>query len=719
MGKLSVTARTNILKHIFNAAQTAPESIFLCLCTADPTEDGTGATIAEPSETTGYARPAVSFGAASGRKIVQSAQVDFVKASISYPAAITHWAICDSNIVGSGNMLAYGAFSAPFTPMINNVPYVPISEIEISIGTDADSGFTDYAVHKALDFIFSGTAWTTPSGGTYIAIATATIAHDATSITEEDWTGYARVEVNKPAEGDPKWTTASAGALSNASIITISASAPPDCDLDVAMAIMDADTGGNVLCYDNANIVDQTPAEGDTVQFEAGALDISLGPEDEYWELTIVVTADDITNGDNYFGIALDYGTDISLYVDWGDGSEIEHGTTDDTYHEYATPGTYKIKVTGSVTNGAIWVYSGYTNLIATSAINGVTGLIGFHNMFAYHQALESVPGDLFKNFPSAAGNTETSSSYGCFYETFYECSLLDNLPDDLFRYQTLVTGDYAFYETFYQCTALSTLPSGLFKYNTAITDLLYTFEGCSSLATIPADLFKYNTALNYMDETFSECGLTEIPAGLFDYNTELEHLNMVFLDCTSLTTIPADLFKYNTKMLEFWVTFAGCSALEEIPTDLFRYNVLATNFASVFRECSTLTSIPTDLFRYNVLATIFLQTFSGCTGLLTVPANLFKYNTLATNFSYTFYLCNNLQQNANIFYADGEQSTRFAGQTINFSKCFNILAAFTGTQGTAPDIWNCTGTFTKTDCWQGHGTGSLTNWDSVPTEWR
>jgi hypothetical protein len=44
------------------------------------------------------------------------------------------------------------------------------------------------------------------------------------------------------------------------------------------MAIVDGGTldAGNVLAYDNDNVVDQTPAAGDTVSFAAGALDISL-----------------------------------------------------------------------------------------------------------------------------------------------------------------------------------------------------------------------------------------------------------------------------------------------------------------------------------------------------------------------------------------------------------------------------------------------------------
>jgi hypothetical protein len=44
------------------------------------------------------------------------------------------------------------------------------------------------------------------------------------------------------------------------------------------MAIVDGGTlnAGNVLAYDNDQIVDQTPLAGDTVTFAIGALDVSL-----------------------------------------------------------------------------------------------------------------------------------------------------------------------------------------------------------------------------------------------------------------------------------------------------------------------------------------------------------------------------------------------------------------------------------------------------------
>jgi hypothetical protein len=52
----------------------------------------------------------------------------------------------------------------------------------------------------------------------------------------------------------------------------------------------------------------------------------------------------------------------------------------------------------------------------------------------------------------------------------------------------------------------------------------------------------------------------------------------------------------------------------------------------------------------------------------------------------------------------------------------FDLDNPFTGTQGTAPELWNYdfgTGTPITTDCWQGHSIASLTNYNDIPGDWR
>jgi uncharacterized delta-60 repeat protein len=231
-------------------------------------------------------------------------------------------------------------------------------------------------------------------------------------------------------------------------------------------------------------------------------------------------------------------------------------------------------------------------------------------------------------------------------------------------------------------------------------------FKGCGNLISLPLDPIKgpiYNDAFR---ECFRLCiSLTRIPPSIFArcVNVTSDAFNSTFVGC-NITSIPADLFKYNINLSTsaFYGTFSSCSLLTSIPTDLFRYNTLVDRFA-------------------------FFITFANCTSLTTIPPYLFRYNRIvsAGGFVSTFQNCDKLQLNRNIFYADGEQSTRFSDvqSSINFDNCFDRVS-FTGIQGEAPDLWNCDfgiNTVIKTDCFNGAGNSvtSLSNYNSIPIDWK
>jgi hypothetical protein len=89
-------------------------------------------------------------------------------------------------------------------------------------------------------------------------------------------------------------------------------------------------------------------------------------------------------------------------------------------------------------------------------------------------------------------------------------------------------------------------------------------------------------------------------------------------------------------------------------------------------------------------------------------------------SFYQTFYNCRKLTLNDQIFGPD-LTTTRFLNQSVNFQECFRLNSSFTGTQGTAPELWTAaygTGTPTTTDCFQGQSTSSLTNYASIPVAW-
>lgn len=412
------------------------------------------------------------------------------------------------------------------------------------------------------------------------------------------------------------------------------------------------------------------------------------------WDLSVRITAPGQT-----YTVDINAGTSPEIKIDWGDGVIENFTSTGQKTHTYYLVRTHTVRISGRFrTGGNIQLGSNSANrarLVGTGVIPLIPGLANFISTFSDCTGITTIPEDLFRYNPQVTANA--------FNSVFSRCSGLTSIPKDLFRYNTRATTS-VFRSAFYLCTGIKSIPVDLFRYNTLVTSSAFyqAFYGCTGITSIPDDLFRYNTLVS--------------TSGMYG----------VFQGCTGITSIPTDLFRYNTAVSTsgFQQTFYGCTGLTSIPTDLFRYNTAVTTsgFSSALYGCTGLTSLPTDLFRYNTLVSSsgFSSAFYGCTGLTSLPTDLFRYNTACTSWNSTFEGCVKLQQNANIFYQDGAQATRFLNQTVDFTECFKVTS-FTGTTGVAPDLWNCdfgTETATKTDCWQGHSVSTVSNFGDIPAAW-
>ena len=279
MGSLSNYSENALLGHLFTSAYTAPAGIYLALLTADPAS-GDGASITEAADANNYARTAISFGAASTRRVTQDALLTFPAASGTW-GTITHWALVDSATYGAGNVLAHGAFSSSFSPVAGNTPKVAAGQVYVEITASSGAGFTTATANSLLDLMFNGTAFSSPAGNTWIALLNAPASDTTTlaTMTECAGTAYARKEVlESGSASSPRWEAVSGGATQNNAAIDFGTVGSGGWTQVVATAIVTAATGtsGLLLGFDNGNVVDQTPAAGDTVQFATGAFDVSL-----------------------------------------------------------------------------------------------------------------------------------------------------------------------------------------------------------------------------------------------------------------------------------------------------------------------------------------------------------------------------------------------------------------------------------------------------------
>lgn len=267
MGSITNYLELELLDHVFNAAYTPAATIYLALCTADPTDAATGASMNEVANSGSYARTAITFGAAASRRVTQNATVTFSAATGAWGTA-THWAIVDSATYGAGNALAYGALADAKVIISGNTPSVASAEVYVEF---LAGEISTYLSNALLDRAFRNQAFTKPD--TYVALVTA-VSSDTALGTEVSGGSYARVQVNINGGASPTWDVAASGVVDNTHTITFP-TATASWGTVVGTAVLDASSSGNLLFYDNA-MTDQAVGTDDVVQFAAGDFDIEM-----------------------------------------------------------------------------------------------------------------------------------------------------------------------------------------------------------------------------------------------------------------------------------------------------------------------------------------------------------------------------------------------------------------------------------------------------------
>lgn len=127
--------------------------------------------------------------------------------------------------------------------------------------------FGNFWENEILDHLFGKGSYSPPT--IYVVLSTADPTDDASGLAEPSGGSYARV-----ATSGATWTTASGGALDNASAITFP-TATGSWGTISHFALYDGSSGGNMLAHGDL-AVEKAIVSGDTLQFAAGALDVTL-----------------------------------------------------------------------------------------------------------------------------------------------------------------------------------------------------------------------------------------------------------------------------------------------------------------------------------------------------------------------------------------------------------------------------------------------------------
>jgi hypothetical protein len=157
------------------------------------------------------------------------------------------------------------------------------------------------------------------------------------------------------------------------------------------------------------------------------------------------------------------------------------------------------------------------------------------------------------------------------------------------------------------------------------------------------------------------------------------------------------------------------------LPAGLLDNMAGLTTMTSTFLSANLTGEIPDGFFDGCADVTSSFRCLQNCSGLSgEIPSLLLAPMATNTLFSYFFRGCPNLKIRGDIFYADGDQGTRFYDQSPAFDNVFET----TGTNlsdNIIPDLWNCdygTGTPSHTTWITGHSASTATNWKNVPIAW-
>jgi hypothetical protein len=135
---------------------------------------------------------------------------------------------------------------------------------------------TNYTEHAILQFLFKNNteSFASPGNSIYVGLATAVSSIETGSLTEADFTNYARQQVQ--ASG---WTVPAVGTdtqtATNAANVEFPASGGGGDDIITHVFVADASSSGNIL-FVGALDANKTIASGDIFRINTGNLSIEL-----------------------------------------------------------------------------------------------------------------------------------------------------------------------------------------------------------------------------------------------------------------------------------------------------------------------------------------------------------------------------------------------------------------------------------------------------------
>jgi len=267
-GKLTNYLENELLDHVLKVgAWNRPANLYVRLCTADPGETATPATLVEPSGGA-YTPIAIdgNWSAGSSRATANNTTITFVESTSNW-GTISHFAVADTTTT-TGNVLAYGEVSPNKT--ITTGTNVSISVGDLDVSWNAGRMSTNLA-NKLLDHVFKGDAYT-PETVLFVGLCTATpVDGDTGNLTGKEHSGDGYIRVS-----EDNWDAASGGVSQNTDLLEWDA-ASGSWGTVTHFAVLNTSTQatGNLLFYGTLTTA-RSVESGDTINAPIGTITVTM-----------------------------------------------------------------------------------------------------------------------------------------------------------------------------------------------------------------------------------------------------------------------------------------------------------------------------------------------------------------------------------------------------------------------------------------------------------
>jgi len=134
-GSFSNYAELKILDHITGKTSFTKPTCYVALCTGNPGEAGTGASMSEVADANNYARVTTAgadWNAAATGAVDNANAIIFLEASGSW-GTVSHFALLDSGTYGVGNILAYGTLDSSKAVGAGDTPTFAAGALDITL----------------------------------------------------------------------------------------------------------------------------------------------------------------------------------------------------------------------------------------------------------------------------------------------------------------------------------------------------------------------------------------------------------------------------------------------------------------------------------------------------------------------------------------------------------------------------------------------------------